>query len=386
MSTTFAELGVSPELVSALAERGIVEPFAVQLLTIPDGLAGRDVCGKAKTGSGKTLAFGLPILDRVRTAGDGRPTGLVMVPTRELAVQVTEVLEPLAEARGLVVRSVYGGTDVERSIKQLRKGVDVIVATPGRLIDLLDRKELDLGAIQMVVLDEADRMADMGFLPQVEWVLRRLPSERQAMLFSATLDGEVDHVIRVHLKDPVFHEVTSTSMTVDDMTHRFLFVHQLDKVKVLASIARGVDRCLVFVHTKRGADRVAEQLTKEGVEARPIHGDLRQTAREQALGDFSAGKLHVLVATDVAARGIHVDEIDVVVHYDPPQDHKSYLHRSGRTARAGTSGAVVTLVLWNQELEVKQLQKRLGLDLPLVEVFSNDARLGDLAAWDAAAV
>ncbi|MBW8827615.1 MAG: DEAD/DEAH box helicase [Acidobacteria bacterium] len=384
--TTFAELGVSADLVTSLAAQGIAEPFAVQELTIPDGLAGRDVCGKAKTGSGKTLAFGIPILERVQPTGGGDPVGLVLVPTRELAVQVSAVLEPLAASRGLAVRAVYGGTDLERQIKQLRKGADVIVATPGRLIDLLDRGEVSLEKVSVVVLDEADRMADMGFLPQVEWVLRRLPADRQTMLFSATLDGEVDHVVRVHLRNPVFHEVESSSVTVDDMTHRFLFVHQLDKVKVAASIARGVERCLIFVHTKRGADRVAEQLTKEGVGASPIHGDLRQSAREQALNDFSNGKLHVLVATDVAARGIHIDDVDVVVHYDPPTDHKSYLHRSGRTARAGTSGVVVTLILWNQELEVKQLQKRLGLDLPLVEVFSNDARLADLAAWDAAAV
>jgi superfamily II DNA/RNA helicase len=381
--STFAELGVSADLVAALAAKGIAEPFPVQSLTIPDGLAGRDVCGKAKTGSGKTLAFGIPIIERVQAAA-GRPVGLVMVPTRELAVQVCEVLEPLAAHRGLAVLAVYGGTDLERSVKQIRKGADIVVATPGRLIDLLDRGDISLADIQMVVLDEADRMADMGFLPQVEWVLRKVPSDRQTMLFSATLDGEVDHVIRVHLRDPIKHEVVSETVTVEDMSHHFLFVHQLDKVKVAASIARGVERCLIFVHTKRGADRLAEQLEKEGVAVRPIHGDLRQSAREQALRDFSTGKLHVLVATDVAARGIHIDEIDVVIHYDPPTDHKSYLHRSGRTARAGTSGVVVTLLLWNQENEAKLLQKRLGLSLPLTEVFSNDPRLSDLAAWDSA--
>jgi superfamily II DNA/RNA helicase len=379
---TFDALGVSPNVVAALAGQGITTAFAVQALTIPDALAGRDVCGKAKTGSGKTLAFGIPVLGRVGTAAPGRPRALVLVPTRELAVQVTAVLEPLGAVCDRSVRAVYGGADVERQIKRLKEGADVVVATPGRLIDLIERGDASLADVEMVVLDEADRMADMGFLPQVEWLLRHCPKDRQTMLFSATLDGEVDHVVRVHLREPVFHEVVSDSVTVDDMAHRFLFVHQLDKVKVAAAVANGVDRCLMFVRTKRGADRLASQLVKEGVDAAAIHGDLRQSAREKALKDFMAGKLPVLVATDVAARGIHVDEIDVVVHYDPPSDHKSYLHRSGRTARAGLSGVVATLVLWDQENEVKQLQKRLGLDVPLTEVFSNDPRLADLAAWD----
>jgi superfamily II DNA/RNA helicase len=382
MTTTFDDLGVSADLVAILSDRGITAPFPVQALTIPDGLAGRDVCGKAKTGSGKTLAFGVPIVERVAEAEPRHPRALVLVPTRELAVQVTDELAPLAEARDRTVQAVYGGTDMDKQIRRLAEPIDVVVATPGRLIDLIERKELFLDAVDQVVLDEADRMADMGFLPQVEWVLRHVKAEHQTMLFSATLDGEVDHLIRVHLHDPVAHEVESPKVTVDDMVHRFLFVHQMDKVKVAAAIARGTYRCLVFVRTKRGADRLATQLEKEGVKAAPIHGDLRQSARERALKDFTSGKLHVLVATDVAARGIHVDEIDVVIHFDPPSDHKSYLHRSGRTARAGTSGVVATLVLWDQEIEVKAMQKRIGLELPLVEVFSNDPRLADLTAWD----
>jgi superfamily II DNA/RNA helicase len=386
MPPSFASLGVSADLVAALAGRGIAEPFPVQSLTIPDALAGRDVCGKAKTGSGKTLAFGIPILERAGAGGPSRPRGLVLVPTRELAVQVAEVLEPLGKVRRRTVRAVYGGTDIEREIKRLAAGIDVIVATPGRLIDLLDRGALFLDDLEVVVIDEADRMADMGFLPQVEWVLRRAPVDRQTMLFSATLDGAVDHLVRHYLRDPVAHEVASDSVMVEDMTHCFLSVHQLDKVKVIAAIAGGVDRCLVFVRTKRGADRLASQLEREGVDTLAIHGDLRQSAREAALRAFTEGKLHVLVATDVAARGIHVDEIDVVVHADPPEDPKTYLHRSGRTARARTSGVVVTLVLWNQENEVKLLQRRLGLEVPIVEVFSNDPRLADLAAWDAATV
>ena len=381
MPTTFAVLGVSDDIAGALAERSITKPFPVQALTIPDALAGRDVCGKAKTGAGKTLAFGIPMIERVGVAAPGAPRGLVLVPTRELATQVATELTALAAARDRSVQAVYGGTDIERQIKALGRGADIVVATPGRLIDLLERKELRLDAVEVVVLDEADRMADMGFLPQVEWLLRRIPTERQTMLFSATLDGEVDHVIRVHLRDAVRHEVASDTVTVDDMEHRFLYVHQLDKVKVAAAIAGGAFRCLMFVRTKRGADRLANQLEREGVKAMPIHGDLRQTARERALRDFAEGELHVLVATDVAARGIHVDEIDVVVHYDPPEDHKSYLHRSGRTARAGTSGVVATLVLWDQENEVRSLQKRLGLERPLVEVFSNDPRLTNLADW-----
>ncbi|HEV2767592.1 MAG TPA: DEAD/DEAH box helicase [Acidimicrobiales bacterium] len=382
MTTTFDALGVAPDLVAVLAEQGITEPFPVQEMTIPDALAGRDVCGKAKTGSGKTLAFGLALAERAGESSPSRPRSLVLVPTRELANQVAAEIAPLVEVRGRTVQAVYGGTDVDRQTRALRKGPDIVVATPGRLIDLIERKAISLADIEVVVLDEADRMADMGFLPQVEWVLRHVDRAHQTMLFSATLDGAVDHVVRVHLSDPVFHEVQSERVEVDDMDHRFLLVHQMDKVKVAAAICGGVERCLVFVRTKRGADRLARQLQREGVTARPIHGDLHQGARERALSDFTDGTLHVLVATDVAARGIHVDEIDVVVHYDPPEDHKSYVHRSGRTARAGTRGAVATLVLWDQEHDIRMLQRRLGLDLPLVEVFSNDARLADLAAWD----
>ncbi|HEV2809050.1 MAG TPA: DEAD/DEAH box helicase [Acidimicrobiales bacterium] len=381
MTTTFGALGIPADLVAVLDADGITEPFPVQTMTIPDLLAGRDVCGKAKTGSGKTLAFGLAVVARAKPASPLRPGALVLVPTRELATQVAAELAPLAKTRGRSVRAVYGGTDLDRQSNALRKGVDIVVATPGRLIDLIERKAVELDAIEIVVLDEADRMADMGFLPQVEWVLRHVGTPHQTMLFSATLDGDVDHLVRVHMQDPVFHEVVSDRVDVDDMEHRFLSVHQMDKVRVAAAIARGAERCLIFVRTKRGADRLAGQLEREGVAAMPIHGDLRQSARERALRDFTDGGLHVLVATDVAARGIHVDEIDVVLHYDPPADHKSYVHRSGRTARAGTSGAVATLVLWDQERDIRLLQKRLGLELPLVEIFSNDPRLADLSGW-----
>ncbi len=381
---SFAELGVDPAIVAALEEQGIHAPFAIQAMTVVDALAGRDVCGKAKTGSGKTLAFGVPLLQRTmaRPATEpGRPRALVLVPTRELAVQVSEVFEPLAEASGLRVVAVYGGADIERQIKKLRRGVDVIIATPGRLIDLGDRGELSVADIETLVLDEADRMADMGFMPQVEWVLRRLERDHQTLLFSATLDGAVDRLVSRYLTDPVLHEVASETTTVEAMEHRFLEVHQMDRVKVCAAVCRSVDKALVFVRTKHGADRLVEQLGKEGVRAGAIHGDLRQANRERTLKDFTEGKLHVLVATDVAARGLHIDAVDVVVHFDPPEDHKAYLHRSGRTARAGSAGLVVSLVQWNQILEIERIQTRIGVKMPIVEMFSNDPRLADLAAW-----
>jgi len=381
---SFAELGVDPAICAALEEQGIHAPFAIQAMTVVDALAGRDVCGKAKTGSGKTLAFGVPLLQRTmaRPATEpGRPRALVLVPTRELAVQVSEVFEPLAEASGLRVVAVYGGADIERQIKKLRRGVDVIIATPGRLIDLGDRGELSVADIETLVLDEADRMADMGFMPQVEWVLRRLEREHQTLLFSATLDGAVDRLVSRYLTDPVLHEVASDTTTVEAMEHRFLEVHQMDRVKVCAAVCRSVDKALVFVRTKHGADRLVEQLGREGVTAGAIHGDLRQANRERTLKDFTEGKLHVLVATDVAARGLHIDAVDVVVHFDPPEDHKAYLHRSGRTARAGSAGLVVSLVQWNQVLEIERIQTRIGIRMPIVEMFSNDPRLADLAAW-----
>jgi superfamily II DNA/RNA helicase len=380
--TTFADLGVSPDLTAALESRGIMSPFAVQELTIADALAGRDVCGKAKTGSGKTLAFGLPLLEKVKGAEARRPRALILVPTRELATQVRDELAPLGVVRDVTVTAIYGGAKMETQVAELEKGVEIVVATPGRMIDMIERKEIFLDDITQVVLDEADRMADMGFLPQVEWILRHVPGQHQTLLFSATLDGVVDTLIKRYQTDPAMHEVVSEQVTVEQMQHRFLQVHDMDKVKVAATIILNSNRTIVFVRTKRAADRVAENLRREGVEAASIHGDLRQSQREKALKDFSDGKLKALVATDVAARGIHVDEVDVVIHYDPPEDSKAYLHRSGRTARAGAKGVVATLVMWNEELEVKRLLKRLKLDQPIVEVFSNDKRLADLASWD----
>jgi superfamily II DNA/RNA helicase len=385
---SFAALGVAPDLVTALESQGITEPFPIQALTIADALAGRDVCGKAKTGSGKTLAFGVPVLQRLADQPEPSrpvprpPRGLVLVPTRELARQVADVLQPLAEKSGLELIAAYGGAGLDAQIRALAEGTDLVVATPGRLIDLCQRAAVDLRLIEMVVIDEADRMADMGFLPQVEWLLRQVDGGHQTMLFSATLDGDVDRLVRDYLRDPVRHEVQSTEPTVSEMMHRFLLVHQMDKVKVTAAICRHTHRALVFCRTKRGADRLTDALRKEGVDARAIHGDLRQQHRERALRAFGQGRLPVLVATDVAARGIDVDGIDVVIHFDPADDHKAYLHRSGRTARAGREGLVVTLALWNEQLEAERIQRRLGLSLPVVEMFSNDARLGDLRGWD----
>ena len=397
---SWTELGVDARLVAALEAKGIKTAFEIQALTVADALAGHDVCGKAKTGSGKTLAFSVPVLQRTLEAltpdGGGkprhipgnpaRPRALMLVPTRELALQVHDVVAPLAELLGLRVIPVYGGTDIERQIRKMQKGVEIIIATPGRLIDLGERGVVDVSQLETLVLDEADRMADMGFMPQVEWVLRRLDDAHQTLLFSATLDGAVDRLVKRHMNEPVFHEVASDGDTVDKMEHRFFQVHQMDKVAMVASIAKANEKTLVFVRTKRGADRLVEQLIRDGVKAGAIHGDLRQNQRERTIKDFGSGRLPVLVATDVAARGIHIDAVDIVVHFDPPEDHKAYLHRSGRTARAGTSGVVVSLLLWNQVGEAEQLQKKIGLALPIVEMFSNNPAIQDLAnfepSWD----
>ena len=382
MERTFSELGIDDDICAALAERGISKAFPVQSMTIPDILKGRDVCGKAKTGSGKTLAFGLPMVQLLERSQPGLPHGLILVPTRELAIQVRNELVDAAHVKGVRLASIYGGDQIDKQIKALKSGVDIAVCTPGRAIDLIDRGDLSVTAVTHVVIDEADRMADMGFLTQVEWILRNVDSSAQTLLFSATLDGAVDALVRRYQTDPARHEVVSSTVTVEKMTHRFVAVHQMDRAKIAAKIISASNRTMIFCNTKHWVDRLVDDLIGLDIRAQAIHGDLRQQNRERALGAFKNGKLQALVATEVAARGIHIDEVDTVIHYDPPQDHKSYLHRSGRTARAGEQGLVVSLVLWNQELEVKRLQKRLGLDIPIVEMFSNDVRLDDLAAWD----
>ena len=379
---SFTALGVSSEIVEILADREITEPFPVQVVTIPDALAGRDVCGRAQTGSGKTLAFGIPLIERTDKSQPRYPRSLVLVPTRELCSQVSDELRPLAEAHGLRLVSVYGGAPMASQIDKIKKGADIVVATPGRLIDLVDRKVVSMEAVECAVLDEADQMADMGFLPQVHAIMRQIKGSPQVMLFSATLDGAVRSLVNAYLSDPVRHEVESSGDIVDEQTHRFLAVHHLDKAKVAAAIIGAVDRTLVFVGTKRNADRVTSRLRDEGVKARAIHGDKRQSEREKVLADFIDGRLPALVATNVAARGLHIDDVDIVMHYDPPQDYKSFVHRSGRTARAGETGLVVSLVEWDQVEDVERLQRASGLNYEIVKMYSNDERLRDLVEFE----
>jgi superfamily II DNA/RNA helicase len=367
-SKTFEELGVPAALTGVLARRGVTTPLPIQARTIPDALQGRDVLGRAQTGSGKTLAFGLPLLIRAAAAvGDGgsagrpsrsqsRPWALVLVPTRELARQVHDELAPLAGPLRLL--AVYGGASTRRQILALRRGVDVVVATPGRLTDLLEQGACSLDAIALTVIDEADHMADMGFLPAVTWLLDRVPVGGQRLLFSATLDDGVDVLVRRYLADPVRHAVSPATGGVARMDHRFVTVTALDKVAVATDLAARSGRVLLFVRTRHGAARLARQLCRAGVPAGALHGDMAQHARERALAAFAAGRAPVLVATDIAARGIHVDGVDLVVHFDPPAEHKAYLHRSGRTARAGAAGSVVTLVLPEQASDVTKMLRR----------------------------
>ncbi len=346
--TTFGELGLAARLVDALAARGIDRPFAIQARALPEALAGRDVLGRAQTGSGKTLAFGLPMLTRLAGAAgrrhDKAPRGLVLVPTRELARQVADVLAPLGRTVGVSVTTVYGGAPIGRQIDQVRRGTDIVVATPGRLIDLLERRAVTLADVDITVLDEADHMADLGFLPAVTRILDATPPGRQRMLFSATLDRGVAQLVHAYLSDPAVYAIAPEVPDAGAAEHRVLVLSAQDKVPVAAEIASRPARTLFFVRTKHGADRLAKQFRRTGVDAVAIHGNLNQNQRQRALASFAAGQPRVLVATDVAARGIHVDDIELVVHFDPPNDHKDYLHRSGRTARAGATGMVVALV------------------------------------------
>jgi len=356
---TFGQLGLPQALVTVLARRGVHQPFAIQSRTLPDALAGRDVLGRAQTGSGKTLAFGLPLLARLAAADRRRtpksPYALVVVPTRELARQVADALAPLGHAIDVKVTTVFGGAPMGRQIDTLARGVDVVVATPGRLLDLMDRGAVRLDRIDVTVLDEADHMADLGFMPAVTRILDATPSGGQRMLFSATLDRGVDKLVTRYLADPAVHAVASVESPVELMDHRVFVLPGDAKVAVAAEIAGRPARTLFFVRTKHGADRLAKQLTRSGVDAVAIHGNLNQNQRLRALDAFASGRHRVLVATDVAARGIHVDDVDLVVHFDPPNDHKDYLHRSGRTARAGASGTVVSLVEPQQARDVAKL-------------------------------
>jgi superfamily II DNA/RNA helicase len=381
-TTTFADLGIPEDLIAVLDDEGIGIPFPIQTMAIPDGLAGRDVTGQAQTGSGKTLAFGIPIVAGLKKAKARRPTGLILVPTRELATQVTEALEPLLAARGLREVAVYGGAPMAPQIKTLEGGADLVIATPGRLIDLTERRKVALDDVVVVAIDEADQMADLGFLPQVRKIMAMIPRGHQTFLFSATLDLQVQSLIDSYLTDPVHHQVDTAPEGIETMEHRFLTVHHMDKAKVVAAIAAGATRTLVFTRTKHGADRLTRDLNELGTAAVAIHGDLQQRIRERNLARFAKGDSPVLVATNVAARGLHIDGVDIVLHFDPPDDPKTYLHRSGRTARAGENGLVVTLVEWDQVNEVLAIQRRAGLNVPIVKMFSNDERLRDLTSWE----
>ncbi|WP_369069168.1 DEAD/DEAH box helicase [Kineococcus terrestris] len=368
---TFAELGLPAELVAALEKRGMTAPFAIQARVLPDGIAGRDVLGRARTGSGKTLGFGLPMLARLaagtRTRITGAPRGLVLVPTRELAMQVADALRPLGDSLGLRMAVVVGGVPYGRQIAALQRGVDVLIATPGRLVDLVERDAVSLGEVRVSVLDEADHMADLGFLPGVRAILEGTRPDGQRMFFSATLDRGVEALVKDFLVDPVFHAVPAEPDSVGNMEHRVFALRPHDKLPVLTEISQRPARSIFFVRTKLGAQRLADQLREAGAPAEAIHGDLRQAQRSKAIDAFSAGETRVLVATDVAARGIHVDDVDLVVHVDPPNDHKDYLHRSGRTARAGAKGTVLAIALPDQVRRYGWLHRDAGVDANAVE-------------------
>ncbi len=363
----FSDLGVPRPLSAVLERQGLTTAFPIQAAALPDCLAGRDVCGKAPTGSGKTLAFGLAILSRLAAdpgAGRGRrrhPSALVLVPTRELAAQIEKVMAPLAAAIGARVASIYGGVGYGNQLTVLRNGVDVLVACPGRLADLVERRAVDLSSVDIVVLDEADRMADMGFLPVVRRLVNLTSTGRQTLLFSATLDGPVDKLVRDYQHDPVRHEVAPAAADLGTVHHHFWRVEANDRVAVTAETITARGPAVVFCRTKRGADRLSERLGRSGLQSDAIHGNRSQGQRDRALAAFQGGRLDVLVATDIAARGIHVDDVPLVVHFDLPADSTDYVHRSGRTGRAGANGIVVSLVGRENLNDVKLIQRRLGL-------------------------
>jgi len=386
VTTTFTELGVPRRLIDVLARRGVTTPFPIQAATIAEAMAGRDLCGRAPTGSGKTLAFAIPLAAGVGPGSPRRPRALVLVPTRELASQVAAEVRPLAEARRRTVATFYGGTTISRDQRCLRRGIDVAIACPGRLADLVRRGDADLSDVDFVVVDEADRMADMGFLPEVRRLLDLTSGQRQTLLFSATLDGDVDVLIRRYQRNPVRHELAGTSASTGDVRHFFWHAPPADRVALTGEVVRTVAPAIVFTRTKHAADRVAKQLNRQGVRSAAIHGNRSQNQRERALADFSTGRVTALVATDVAARGIHVDNVGVVVHFDPPATDKDYVHRSGRTGRAGAGGLVVTLVAPDKVRDVKGLQRALAIhqriDAFAVGDLTGDggARRGDVPA------
>ena len=361
MTATFTSLGIPEGLAELLEELGLVAPFEVQTATIPDALAGRDIAARAPTGSGKTLAFGLPLLIHVEGAKPRRPRGLVLAPTRELADQIQRELDPIARAGGRSIIAVYGGVGYGPQKQALARGVDVLVACPGRLADLIGQGDVDLDEVEVVVIDEADRMSDMGFLPEVRRLLNRIPDDRQTLLYSATLDGDVAVLARHYQRDPARHEIGDPEPDIEDMRHLFWRLETSDRVAVASNLIQAAGRTIVFCRTRRGADRVAKQLVRSGASAAAIHGSRSQNQRNRALKSFADGKVEALVATDVAARGIHVDGVACVLHFDPPIDSKTYLHRSGRTARAGAQGVVVSFVASDQLRDATELVRRLRL-------------------------
>jgi superfamily II DNA/RNA helicase len=365
---TFASLGVPAFLVASLEANGITRPFPIQAAALPDALAGRDILGRAQTGSGKTLGFSLPLVARLASGvtAAGRPRGLVLVPTRELATQVQEVLQPLAESMGLRVATIFGGVSYRPQITAMQRRTDIVVACPGRLWDIIEQGYCDLGDVEIAVLDEADHMADLGFLPTVRRLLDGTPAGGQRLLFSATLDGAVDVLAKRYMTDPVLHSVddTSTPVTIE---HRVFTVAFENRNGVVADLTSGDNRSLVFTRTKHGAEKLAKKLTEAGVPAIDLHGNLSQAARARNLSKFSAGHVRVLVATDVAARGIHVDGIDLVIHADPPVDPKAFTHRSGRTARGGASGTVITVQTRSQSRDVARMMRAAGVTPATIE-------------------
>nr|WP_306839693.1 DEAD/DEAH box helicase [Catenuloplanes nepalensis] len=380
-AVTFEDLGLPSRLVRALAREGITAPFEIQAVTVPDALAGKDVLGRGQTGSGKTLAFGLPVLARVALSGRAEPhhpKALILVPTRELAMQVADALMPLGKPLGVFIKTAVGGVPYDRQIDSLRRGVEIIVATPGRLGDLINRGVCSLDKVEVTVLDEADQMADMGFLPEVTELLSKTPEGSQRLLFSATLDKDVDSLVKRFMTDPVTHSTAPAVATVTTMDHHMLLIPPQDKFPVTASIAARKGRTIIFARTQMGVDRLVEQLAAVGVRAGALHGGKTQRARTRTLAEFKEGRTNVLVATDVAARGIHVDGISLVLHVDPPKDPKDYLHRAGRTARAGESGAVATLVLPKQRRTTLGMLEKAGVSPSQTRVRAGDAALTEL--------
>ncbi len=388
LHASFAELGVPGPLVDALAGDGITVPFPIQAAALPDALAGRDILGRGRTGSGKTLGFSIPLAARLADGytSAGRPRGLVLVPTRELASQVHAVLVPLARAMDLTVATIFGGTGQNAQVTALHNRVDIVVACPGRLADLIEQGHCHLGDVEISVLDEADHMADLGFLPVVRRLLAATPAGGQRMLFSATLDNAVDVLVRRFLSDPAVHSVDSVTAAPSAMVHHLLTVDPGDRVGVVAALAGGHNRSLVFTRTKHGAQKLTRQLARAGVSVAELHGDLGQGARERNLASFASGAARVLVATDIAARGIHVDGIGLVIHADPPAEHKAYRPRSGRTARAGADGVVITVQNPAQAADVRGLMRRAGVSPLATSVSPGSALLRSIAGPPAAPV